>query len=157
MIKNQTFGDRMAVLKNARHEKFAVAVASGKSKSEAYREAGYKDGEHSRKAASRLATKVDVQDRAAGILAEVAAETQVTIAGLTTRLMRYADLGEAMADSAGLGVARASVMDAAKINGLVTDKTQVVQTIRNVVRADPQEAVAEWEADVADERGEVVN
>jgi phage terminase small subunit len=37
----------MPVLKNARHEKFAQALAKGKSATDAYNEAGFKPHRHS--------------------------------------------------------------------------------------------------------------
>jgi len=58
----------MPVLKNARHEKFAQAVAKGKTITEAYVEAGYKGN---RKAASNLWTNVDIRSRVDEITGKV--------------------------------------------------------------------------------------
>lgn len=58
----------MPVLKNARHEKFAQAIAKGKTITEAYAEAGYKGN---RKAASNLWTNVDIRNRVDEITGKV--------------------------------------------------------------------------------------
>lgn len=50
----------MPVLKNARHEKFAQALASGKTADASYKLAGYKPD---RGAATRLSAKVSIKDR----------------------------------------------------------------------------------------------
>ena len=55
----------MPVLRNPRHEKFAQALAKGKTATEAYVEAGYKGD---RKAASNLWTKMDIRERVSAIL-----------------------------------------------------------------------------------------
>jgi len=52
----------MPVLKNARHEKFAQALASGKTADASYKLAGYKP---SRQHAARLASKGDIRARVA--------------------------------------------------------------------------------------------
>lgn len=50
--------------------------------------------------------------------------TMVTVDMLTTNLLRIAKKGEDLAEASGLGVARASMMDVAKLNGLVVDKKE---------------------------------
>lgn len=63
----------MGALANGRHELFAQGVAKGLSLTDAYAAAGYKsDGGHSRKAASRLATNVDVIARISELQHKVA-------------------------------------------------------------------------------------
>ncbi|MEY9531168.1 phage terminase small subunit [Sinorhizobium fredii] len=47
----------MPILKNARHERFAQALAEGMTATDAYTEAGYKGGGT---AASRLSTNVNI-------------------------------------------------------------------------------------------------
>jgi phage terminase small subunit len=59
----------MPALANARHERFAVEVASGKSADAAYAEAGYSP---SRKNASRLRANEDVSARIDELLSRVA-------------------------------------------------------------------------------------
>lgn len=111
MTKRQTFGDKMVTLKNQRHEKFALLVAEGKTADEAYRVAGYKPN---RGNATTLKANQSVAARVATIQAEAAVKTEITVVGITNRLMVIADKGEKLADSAGLSVARLSLMDAAK-------------------------------------------
>lgn len=123
--RTTTFGDRMAVLKNARHERFAQLVAEGRSQDEAYKLAGYKP---SRQHASRLATNGTVKPRIATIQAAVADEVKITVASVTAGLMQIRDKAEALSDSAGLSVARLAWMDAAKLAGLVVEKAKTDHT-----------------------------
>lgn len=109
-------------LKNARHEKFAQELAKGKSQEDAYRDAGYiGDRTH----ASRLATNDNVQARLAELKERAAERTVVTVESLTQRLLKIAEKGEGAKDAPLLSVARASIMDAAKLNGLVVDRSKV--------------------------------
>jgi phage terminase small subunit len=50
--------------------------------------------------------------------------SMVTVDGITANLLRIAEKAEALAEAPGLSVARASMMDVAKLNGLVVDKAQ---------------------------------
>lgn len=110
----------MAALSNARHERFAQELAKGKSQSEAYEAAGYRP---SRSAATRLAADVNICERVASIQERAAIRTEITVADITDRLLKIAVKGEAKDDAAMLSVARQSLMDAAKLNGLVIDKS----------------------------------
>ena len=66
----------MPVLKNQRHERFAVELAKGRSQTEAAKRAGYKG---SRFHASRLATKCNIKARVAELEARTAEKvTQIT-------------------------------------------------------------------------------
>jgi phage terminase small subunit len=65
----------MPILSNARHERFAQALAAGKTADEAYQQAGYKQ---SRPAASRLSTNVNVKARVAELLNKSALKADVT-------------------------------------------------------------------------------
>ena len=115
----------MPVLGNARHEAFAQALAKGKSATEAYTAAGYKGD---RTAASRLSTNVNVQARLTELKMRVAEKTVLTVADLTDRLLAIAAKGEGSNEAPLLSVARASLMDAAKLNGLIVDKALTAQT-----------------------------
>ena len=115
----------MAVLSNARHEAFAHHLAKGLSASEAYIKAGYAD---SRSAASRLSTNVNIMSRVAELQSRAAEKTVLTVASLTERLLAIAAKGEGANDAPLLSVARASLMDAAKLNGLIVDKAITAQT-----------------------------
>jgi len=118
----------MPILQNARHERFAQALAKGLSQTEAYTEAGYVGD---RTAASRLSTNVNVQQRVIELQERAAVRTEITVASITDRLLAIATKGEAATDAPMLSVARASLMDAAKLNGLVIDRadTQSVGTM----------------------------
>lgn len=123
----------MPVLANAKHEFFAQALAKGKSQIESYILAGYKPDEG---AASRLSGNIKVQARVAELLERAAARTEISIASITESLLRLAVKGENLEEPAGLSVARASLMDAAKLNGLVVEKSvaDVNVAIREVKR-----------------------
>ncbi len=133
----------MTALSNPRHERFAQELAKGKSQTEAYVAAGYRE---SRSAAARLASDVNICARVAEIAERVAIRTEVSVAGLTERLLRIADTAEKtgilldegsgqaiQSSSKHLGVARAALMDAAKLNGLVVDQSKVAQVPAEVL------------------------
>lgn len=67
----------MPVLRNARHEAFAQALAAGQSASDAYVTAGYRQ---SRSAASRLSTNVNIERRVREIKARAADKAEWTAA-----------------------------------------------------------------------------
>lgn len=115
----------MPALTNPKHERFAQELAKGKTQIEAYEVAGYSPN---RSAASRLAEDVNICERVAAIQERGAMRAEVTIATLTADLLRLRDKGEQLADAAGLSVARNSVMDIAKLNGLVIDKSLTAAT-----------------------------
>jgi hypothetical protein len=89
----------MAVLKNARHEAFAQAVAKGKSASEAYLEAGFKPH---RQNAARLMTKDDVASRVSELQQKVAKKVEVTVESLAGELeeARALAIGEKQSSAA---------------------------------------------------------
>lgn len=109
----------MPALQNARHERFAQELAKGKTQAYAYAAAGYSPSEPN---ASRLRSNDKVQARVAEILEKAAVRTEITVASITDRLLKIADKAEGKDDASMLSVARASLMDAAKLNGLVIDK-----------------------------------
>lgn len=109
----------MGALSNSRHERFAQALAKGLSQSEAYEEAGYKP---SRSAAARLAADVNICERVSAIQNRAAERTEITVASITERLLAIATKAEKSEEAPMLQAARASLMDAAKLNGLVVEK-----------------------------------
>jgi phage terminase small subunit len=109
----------MTALSNARHERFAQGLAKGLSQSDAYEEAGYKP---SRSAAARLAADVNICKRVATIQGKAAERTEITVASITERLLAIATKAEKSREAPMLQAARASLMDAAKLNGLVVEK-----------------------------------
>lgn len=106
-------------LKNARHERFAQELAKGKSQVDAYAAAGYTGD---RTAASRLSTNANILARVEELKGKAAERCVVTVEGITQRLLNIAQKGEDAKDAPLLSVARASLMDAAKLNGLIIDK-----------------------------------
>lgn len=109
----------MPVLKNPKHERFAQELAKGAAQYKAYSDAGYTGGET---AACRLSRNVKVTARVAELQKHSARRTEITVASITNRLIGIADKAEKDEMGApGLSVARASLMDAAKLNGLVVD------------------------------------
>jgi hypothetical protein len=113
-------------LKNARHEKFAQELAKGTAQSEAYKRAGYSaEGNVAEAAASRLLRDVKISARVAELKERAAERAVVTVEGITQRLLKIAEKGEGAADAPLLSVARASLMDAAKLNGLIIDRSKV--------------------------------
>lgn len=110
----------MGVLANARHERFAQEVAKGASATAAYAAAGYKPCDQN---ASRLMRNDKVRNRVTELKGAIAQRTTLTVASLTERLLRIASKGEDNGGASMLSVARAALMDAAKLNGLVIDRS----------------------------------
>lgn len=116
----------MPALTNPRHERFAQGLAKGKTQAEAYADAGYKPSEPN---ASRLTSNEKVQARLAELQERAAVRTEITVAGITERLLKIATKGEESNDAPMLQAARASLMDAAKLNGLIVDKSEGKLTV----------------------------
>lgn len=112
----------MAALTNPRHERFAQELAKGKTADEAYQEAGYSEN---RGNATRLKANESVASRVAEIQNAAAKRTEITVASITERLLAIASKGEGTSEAPMLAVARASLMDAAKLNGLVVEKQEL--------------------------------
>jgi hypothetical protein len=132
----------MPALENPRHERFSQELAKGKSATDAYAEAGYAGD---RTAASRLSTKVNIQRRVAEITERAAIRCEITLAAVTESLSRIAEKAEALGEASGLAVARAAWMDAAKLNGLVVDRSESVNAIYSV--SDDLPTPEQWEAE----------
>lgn len=115
----------MAPLSNAKHEKFAQGLAKGMTADDAYSAAGYKPH---RGNASTLRANQNILDRLAELQNKAAEKTVLTVASLTQRLLDIAAKGESATDAPLLSVARAALMDAAKLNGLIIEKSLSAQT-----------------------------
>ena len=115
----------MPALPNPRHERFAQELAKGLGQTEAYVAAGYKEN---RSAASRLADDVNVCERVSEIQERGAIRAEITVAGLTEELQSLAAMAKDMESESGVQAARACLMDAAKLNGLVVDKSVQAQS-----------------------------
>lgn len=112
----------MSVLRNQRHELFAQGLAKGRPASVAYVEAGYAENDSN---AARLNRNEQVQARVTELKERAAARTEITIADITTRLMGIANKAEEGGDAPMLSVARASLVDVAKLNGLMIERGQI--------------------------------
>lgn len=111
----------MPVLSNPKHERFAQELAKGKSQIDAYETAGYRPNPS---AASRLSDDVKICERVSEIQERGAIRSEVTIASLTADLLELKDAGKSLGEAPGFQVARAAIMDIAKLNGLIIDKAQ---------------------------------
>lgn len=112
----------MAMLKNARWERFAQELAKGATGDAAYIAAGYKPNRNN---ASRLKANEIIRKRIAELQERSAIRTELTVADVTENLLRLAKKSEEMASEAGAQAARACWMDAAKLNGLVVDQSKI--------------------------------
>lgn len=112
----------MAALVNAKHERFAQQLAKGVTATDAYVLAGYKANDGN---AATLKGNQRISDRVAELLERAAVRTEITVANITDRLLKIAAKGEAGDDAPLLSVGRAALMDAAKLNGLITDKVDL--------------------------------
>ena len=112
----------MGVIANQRHELFAQGLAKGLPASTAYVEAGYAKNDSN---AARLNRNEQVQARVTELKERAAARTEITIADITTRLMGIANKAEEGGDAPMLSVARASLVDVAKLNGLMIERGQI--------------------------------
>ncbi len=114
----------MPALTNGKHEKFARFIAEGKTQIAAYEDAGYEPHFEN---ASRLIRNDKVAARIAELQDAVAEHTTITVALVTESMVRIAKRAEEIESNYGpsaLSVARASWMDAAKLNGLVVEKSE---------------------------------
>jgi phage terminase small subunit len=135
----------MPALSNPKHERFAQELAKGKSQAEAYVEAGYAPSEPN---ASRLTSHDKVQKRVAELLERAAIRTEITVAGITERLLAIATKAESKDEASMLAVARASLMDAAKLNGLVIEQVKAETTNRTALISDRPLTEDEWASQV---------
>lgn len=109
-------------LKNARHERFAQELAKGETADAAFVAAGFK---RNRGNATRLKANESVSERVLELKGKAAEKAVVTVESLTQRLLNIAEKGEGSPDAPLLSVARASIMDVAKLNGLIIDRSKV--------------------------------
>ena len=119
----------MVALKNARHEKYAQALAKGKTADQAYKTAGFKPH---RGNASTLRAKQNILERVAEILGHAAEQTLVTIDTLTEELEEARKLG--MQNPKGASAAVSAVMGKAKLHGLLVDKVENKVTLDGLAK-----------------------
>lgn len=126
----------MPPLANARHEKFAIEIATGKSATEAYALAGYRP---SRKNASRLRANEDVAARVAELQAITARSAEITIESICAELDQANQI--AMQNGQAAAMVSASTLRA-KLAGLLTQKIEVTN-VNSMDEADTFEAIAD--------------
>jgi phage terminase small subunit len=124
----------MPALKNPKHELFAHGIAKGMGQREAYLWAGYTGASNEAidANASRLIRKDKVSGRIAEIQERMAIRSEETVERITADLRAIVAKGHDMAPTFGPPAAqlvRAALMDIAKLNGLVVEKTET-RTVR---------------------------
>lgn len=135
----------MPVLSNSKWELFAQALAKGKSAAESYELAGYKFNDGN---CIRLKGNERVIARVSELMNRAAVRTEISIASVTESLLRIAEKAEQLGEASGLNVAKSAWMDAAKVNGLIVDRSETENVNTNyVVSGDPVDSVEEWEAE----------
>ena len=137
----------MPVLNNPKHERFAQEVAKGKTADEAYRLAGYRP---QRSNASRMIANDSIRTRVSEIQSRAAEKAEITVAAITEGLLRIAEKAEHLSDAPGLSVSRAALMDAAKLNGLIVDKSQSTITLKDI--SDDPMTDNDWSDKYSDEQ-----
>jgi hypothetical protein len=109
----------MAPLRNTRRERFCLALAEGKSATDAYTEAGYKP---CRKNAARLTTNDDIQCRVAEIQTAAAKKTEVTIESLLSELEEARHKASTLDQ---MSAAVKAIGEKARISGLLVQRVEV--------------------------------
>jgi phage terminase small subunit len=121
-------------LGNTRHERFAQELAKGETADAAYVLAGY---QANRGNAATLKANQNVRDRVAELQTKAADKAVVTVEGITARLLKIAEKSETSNDAPLLSVARASLMDAAKLNGLIVEKRDLTSSDGSMTPREP--------------------
>jgi len=109
----------MPALDNHRWERVAQHLAKGESQIDAYTNGGYR---HSFSAAARLCKNVQIKARAAELIDHAASRVELTRADVLSKLAEIAEKGAALKTAPGFQVARAAMMDVAKLNGWIVDR-----------------------------------
>jgi hypothetical protein len=129
------------VLKNARHERFAQAVASGKPADEAYKAAGYKpDRAH----ASRLAANGNIRARITQLQNAAAEGASVTLNGL---IREAAYIQQKAIEARQFSAAVAALIAKAKLAGRWMERAEQRNTNVNYVVSDQPMTEEEWVAE----------
>lgn len=125
----------MPSLRNARHERFAHEIVSGKSAAEAYAAAGYKSTADSTKAnAYRLLEREDVSARIAELQERAAMRTEITVERLTEMLLDDREHARTLGQ---MSAAVSAVEKIGKLHGLFVDRSENVNHVRGVVSSEP--------------------
>lgn len=117
-----------------KQEAFAREYVIDRNATRAAKRAGYSEAT-AYSAGQRLLKNVDVRAAIQRTEAACAERVELTVASVTAKLLAIAEKAETLDSAPGMNVARQSLMDAAKLNGLV------VETTEQVVRS-PEERAA---------------
>jgi hypothetical protein len=112
-------GDCMTVLINPKHERFALALAEGKTQLEAYAGAGYRPDDG---AANRLSGNIRVKARVRELQERAAAKAECTIADIARQLDEDRAFARELQNPS---AAISSTMGKAKVLGLIVDKSEL--------------------------------
>jgi phage terminase small subunit len=136
----------MPVLDNPRHERFAQALAEGKTADEAYADAGY---EANRGNAARLKANESISARVTELLGNAAERAECTVATILTELEEARQLALETKQPA---PAVSASMGKAKVAGLLIDKAELTGK-----DGGPIETADLTDADVARRVGFILN
>lgn len=131
----------MSALSNVQYERFCHLIAKGGDRLEAFHAAGFK-GQH-RSGPCRLLKLPGIKARLAEL--KPMALGSFSRPQITERLSQIAERAEGLQSAAALAVARAALMDIARLNGLAgPEETEAVET-RTMVLADRPLSEDEWQ------------
>lgn len=132
----------MPALENPKHERFAQELAKGKTATEAYVLAGYRDNDGN---AATLKGNQRIAERVAEIQERGAIRAEITVASL---LDEAAEIQASALASGQHSAAVAALTAKAKIAGLWVERTENENTNANyVVSAEPVDDISAWEAE----------
>jgi hypothetical protein len=110
---------------NDKQAAFAREYCVDKNATQAAIRAGY-SAKTAYSQGERLLRHVEVRAEIERTLAKSAAKVELTVASVSAKLLALADKAEAMDGPSALNVSRQCLMDAAKLNGLVVESSEVV-------------------------------
>jgi phage terminase small subunit len=109
----------------ARQQRFVDEYLIDLNATQAAIRAGY-SAKTAKQAGSRMLTNVDVTASVNKAMGRRAQKLEITAASITTRLIQIADKAQTLDGASGLSVARQSMMDVAKLNGLVVETHETI-------------------------------
>ncbi len=131
----------MGPLSNARHERFAQALAQGKTNVEAHEIAGFKPNDGN---ASKLASRPEVQARVKEITGKGADRAAVTIESL---IREAGELQDAAKAEGQISAAVAALTAKAKLAGLWIERGEHQNTNVNYAVSDEPPTEEDWAAE----------
>lgn len=108
-----------------KQQAFAREYAIDKNATQAAIRAGY-SAKTAHSAGPRLLENVEVRAAIEKTFAASAERVELTVASVSVKLLALSEKAEAMEGSGAINVARQCIMDAAKLNGLVVESSEVV-------------------------------